>query len=72
MINSMEIVEKIIVYGFVFMLSVCTIIVLYSQSLFYFNKYRVKLFAENLLLYFLFYTALTVFFYSLTKFLLWC
>jgi len=63
----MEIVEKIIIYGFVFMLSVCTVIVLYSQSLFYFNKYRVKLFAENFLLSFLFYTAFTVFFVCIFK-----
>lgn len=61
----MELAPQILLYGFAVMFIACTAIVLYSQSLFHFNKYRVKTFAENFLIVFSFYTFLTVFLYIL-------
>lgn len=61
----MELIGQILLYSFAVMLIACTAIVLYSQSLFHFNKYRVKAFAENFLLLFAMYTVLTVFLYVL-------
>lgn len=61
----MELATQVFLYGFAVMLIMCTAIVLYSQSLFHFNKHRVKRFSENFLLVFAMYTGLTVFLYVL-------
>lgn len=66
----MELVPQILLYSFAVMFVACAAIVLYSQSLFHFNKYRVKTFAENFLIVFSFYTAMTVFLYVIFELIL--
>lgn len=56
----MQLGSKIAIGGFLVVLVLVTLVVLYSESLFHVNKYRIRAIAYNLLLVLCMYTALTI------------